>query len=89
MINCCTASKAISIIHGHPDGLWEGYMGGWKENVIRGLLGTMVLITFDYFKQELLGKFPSTVKIEMNKDMNLYFDLNQISLFNKESKERI
>ena len=51
MINCCTASKAISIIHGHPDGLWEGYMGGWKENVIRGLLGTMVLITFDYFKE--------------------------------------
>ena len=52
-------------------------------------IGHEQIITFDYFKQELLGKFPSTVKIEMNKDMNLYFDLNQISLFNKESKERI
>ena len=31
----------------------------------------------------------STVKIEMNKNMNLYFDLNQISLFNKDTKERI
>ena len=52
-------------------------------------IGHEQIITFDYFKQELLGKFPSTVKIEMNKNMNLYFDLNQISLFNKETKERI
>ena len=50
MVHCCTASKAISIIHDHPDGLWEGYMGGCKENIIRGLLGTMVLISFDYLK---------------------------------------
>jgi len=39
MVNCCTASKAISIIHKHPGGLWEGYMGGWKENILRGLIG--------------------------------------------------
>ena len=38
MVNCCTASKAISIIHKHPDGLWEGYMGGWKENILSGLI---------------------------------------------------
>ena len=50
MVHCCTASKAISIIHDHPDGLWEGYMGGCKENIFRGLLGTMVLISFDYLK---------------------------------------
>ena len=39
MVNCCTASKAISIIHKHPHGLWEGYMGGWKESILRGLIG--------------------------------------------------
>ena len=50
MVHCCTASKAISIIHDHPDGLWEGYMGGCKENIFRGLLGTMVSISFDYLK---------------------------------------
>ena len=32
---------------------------------------------------------PSTVKIEINKEMNLYFDLSQISLFDKNSKKRI
>ena len=31
MVNCCTASKAISIIHKHPDGLWEGYSVWWLE----------------------------------------------------------
>ena len=50
MVHCCTASKAISIIHDHPDGLWEGYMGGWELNVARGLLGTMVLVASDYLK---------------------------------------
>ena len=50
MVHCCTASKAIAIIHDHPDGLWEGYMGGWELNVARGLLGTMVLVACDYLK---------------------------------------
>ena len=50
VVRCCTASKAIAIIHDHPDGLWEGYMGGWELNVARGLLGTMVLVASDYLK---------------------------------------
>jgi len=52
-------------------------------------IGHEQIITFNYFNQEVLAKFPSTIKIETNKEMNLYFDLSQISLFDKNSKERI
>ena len=52
-------------------------------------IGHEQIITFNYSNQEILAKFPSTVKIEINKEMNLYFDLTQISLFDKNSKERI
>ncbi len=38
MVHCCTASKAIAIIHDHPGGLWEGYMGGWEWKIAQGLL---------------------------------------------------
>ena len=46
-------------------------------------------VTFNYYNQEVLGKFPSTIKIEMNNDMKLFFDLSQISLFEKETEQRI
>ncbi len=52
-------------------------------------IGNEQIITFNYSDQEILAKFPSTTKIEINKEMNLYFDLSQISLFDKNSKERI
>ena len=52
-------------------------------------IGNEQIITFNYSDQEILAKFPSTAKIEINKEMNLYFDLSQISLFDKNSKERI
>jgi len=52
-------------------------------------IGNEQIITFNYSGQEILAKFPSTTKIEINKEMNLYFDLSQISLFEKNSKERI
>ena len=52
-------------------------------------IGNEQIITFNYSEQEILAKFPSTAKIEINKEMNLYFDLSQISLFDKNSKERI
>ena len=32
---------------------------------------------------------PSTINIELNKEMKLYFDLSQISIFDKNSKKRI
>ena len=52
-------------------------------------IGHEQIITFDYFNQEVLAKFPSSTEIEINKEIKLYFDLSQISLFDKNSKERI
>ena len=39
--------------------------------------------------QEVLAKFPSTIKIELSKDTKLYFDLTQVSLFDAQTEERI
>ena len=52
-------------------------------------IGHEQIVTFNYSNQEILAKFPSTSKIELNKELNLYFDLTQISIFDKNSKERI
>ena len=52
-------------------------------------IGHEQIITYNFSNQEILAKFPSTINIELNKDMKLYFDLSQISIFDKNSKERI
>ena len=52
-------------------------------------IGHEQIVTFNYSNQEILAKFPSTTNIEINKELNLYFDLTQISIFDKNSKERI
>ena len=52
-------------------------------------IGHEQIVTFNYSNQEILAKFASTIKIQMNKEMSLYFDLSHISLFDKSSKERI
>ena len=46
-------------------------------------------MTFDYANQEILAKFPSTIKIELVKETKLFFDLTQISLFDAQTEERI
>ena len=46
-------------------------------------------MTFNYANQEVLAKFPSTIKIELAKEMKLYFDLTQTSLFDAQTEERI
>ena len=46
-------------------------------------------MTFNFANQELLAKFPSTIKIELNKDTKLYLDLMQVSLFDANTKDRI
>ena len=46
-------------------------------------------MTFDYEKQEILAKFPSTVKIDLSKNTKLFFDLTQISLFDAKNEERL
>ena len=46
-------------------------------------------VTFKYSEQQLLGKLSSTIDIDMNQDLKLHIDLNQISLFDKNTKERL
>jgi len=52
-------------------------------------IGHEQIMTFNYSDQELLAKFPSTIRIELNKETKLYFDLTQISLFDANSEDRI
>ena len=52
-------------------------------------IGHEQIITFDYANQEILAKFPSTIKIELAKETKLFFDITQISLFDANTDERI
>ena len=52
-------------------------------------IGHEQIMTFDYSNQEVLAKFPSTIKIELGKETKLYFDLTQTSMFDAKSEERI
>ena len=52
-------------------------------------IGHEQIMTFDLANQELLAKFPSTIKIELNKETKLYFDLTQVSLFDANTQERL
>ena len=52
-------------------------------------IGHEQIITFDYSNQQFLGKFSSTIDIQMDKNFNLNLDLNQISLFDKDTRGRI
>ncbi len=52
-------------------------------------IGHEQIMTFNYANQELLAKFSSTIKIELNKETKLYFDLTQISLFDANTEKRI
>ena len=47
------------------------------------------IVTFDYFGQQVLGKFASTLDININNDLKLNIDMSQISLFDKHTKNRI
>ena len=52
-------------------------------------IGHEQIMTFDYANQEVLAKFPSTIKIELAKETKLDFDLTQTSLFDAQTEERI
>ena len=52
-------------------------------------IGHEQIMTFNFANQEVLAKFPSTIKIELSKDTKLYFDLTQVSLFDAQTEERI
>ena len=52
-------------------------------------IGHEQIITFDFSGQQLLGKFSSTLDIEIDKKFKLYLDTNQLSLFDASTEERI
>ena len=52
-------------------------------------IGHEQIMTFDYDNQEILAKFPSTIKTKLSKETKLYFDLTQVSLFDAKTEERI
>ena len=52
-------------------------------------IGHEQIVTLNYSSQEILAKFPSTIKIELEKEMKLYFDLKHTSLFDFNTKERL
>ena len=52
-------------------------------------IGHEQIMTFDYANQEVLAKFPSTIKIDLGKETKLYFDLTQASLFDAQTEERL
>ena len=52
-------------------------------------IGHEQIMTFNLANQELLAKFPSIIKIELNNETKLYFDLTQVSLFDVNTQERI
>ena len=52
-------------------------------------IGHEQIMTFDYANQEILAKFPSTIKIELSKETKLYFDLTQTSLFDAQTEDRL
>ena len=47
------------------------------------------IITFNYCNQQLLGKFTSTIEIDMGKEFKLSLDINQISIFDAQTEERL
>ena len=52
-------------------------------------IGHEQIITFDFSGQQLLGKFSSTIDIDINKEFKLHIDINQLSLFDSLTEERI
>ena len=52
-------------------------------------IGHEQIMTFDYANQEILAKYPSTIKIELSKETKLFFDLTLTSLFDAMTEERI
>ena len=59
------------------------------STILSEYIGHEQIITFNYYNQELVGKFSSSVDIPMDKKFNLFFDLDQISIFDKETGERL
>ena len=52
-------------------------------------IGHEQIITFNFSGQQLLGKFSSTIDINIDKEFELYIDINQISVFDASTEKRM
>ena len=59
------------------------------KTILSEYIGHEQIITFNCYDQELVGKFSSSINIPMEKKFNLFFDLDQISIFDKKTGERL
>ena len=59
------------------------------KTILSEYIGHEQIITFNCYDQELVGKFSSSINIPMEKKLNLFFDLDQISIFDKKTGERL
>ena len=51
--------------------------------ILNEYVGHEQIITFDYLGQEVLGKFSSSISIDIGKEIILYIDLNKICFFDQ------
>ena len=46
-------------------------------------------VTFDFADTEIIGRFTPNSGVELNKEIDVYFDLSQISVFDKKTELRL
>ena len=46
-------------------------------------------VTFDFADTEIIGRFTPNSGVELNKEIDVYFDLSQISIFDKQTELRL
>ena len=46
-------------------------------------------VTFDFSNTEIIGRFTPNSGVVLNKEINVYFDLTQISIFDKQTELRL
>ena len=46
-------------------------------------------VTFDFAETEIIGRFTPNSGVELNKEIDVYFDLSQISIFDKQTELRL
>jgi len=75
---------------------WLSQFGGLSDNFeinvkseLAEYIGHEQIITFNFSGQQLLGKFSSTIDIDINKEFKLNIDINQLSVFDTLTEERI
>jgi multiple sugar transport system ATP-binding protein len=88
-IDNASISLGIRPEHVYFEKINEDCFGIKLKSEIIEYTGHEQIITFNFSGQQFLGKFSSTIDIQMDKELDLYIDLKQISLFDKNTQNRI